>query len=91
MKSPNAKISNHAKDQMDERSVSEEMVLDVLRNPDQKIAVNKNKMVFQAKKYFDDAERMFLVRVFVNTLKNPNLVITVYRTSKIDKYWRYED
>lgn len=76
---------------MYERAISEEMVLRVLRNPDQEIAVSKNMVVFQAKKYFDDAGKMFLIRVFVNTLKNPNLVITVYRTSKIDKYWRYED
>ena len=33
----------------------------------------------------------FLVRVFVNIIKQPNLVITVYRTSKIEKYWTDEN
>jgi len=27
-----------------------------------------------------------LLRIFVNTCKEPNLIITAYKTSKIDKY-----
>jgi hypothetical protein len=32
----------------------------------------------------------YLVRVFVDVDRSPAEVITVYRTSKIDKYWRSE-
>jgi len=28
----------------------------------------------------------YLYRVFVNELKKPSVIITVYKTSKIDKY-----
>ena len=31
----------------------------------------------------------YLVRVIVDDTVVPGKVITVYRTSKIDKYWRY--
>jgi hypothetical protein len=42
--------------------------------------------VFQSKMEFKD-NHIFLIRIFVNVLKEPNLVVTAYRTSKIDKYW----
>ena len=32
----------------------------------------------------------YLIRVFVNVAKNPKLIMTVYRTSKIQKYWKDE-
>lgn len=40
--------------------------------------------------FFKSEARTYLVRVFVNILKKPNLVITVYRTSKVDKYGKDE-
>ncbi len=33
------------------------------------------------------AGRRYLVRVFVEVDRSPVEVVTVYRTSKIDKYW----
>ena len=36
------------------------------------------------------APREYLVRVFVDLDRDPPEVVTVYRTSKIDKYWRAE-
>jgi hypothetical protein len=32
--------------------------------------------------------RRFLIRVFVDVEQSPAEVVTTYRTSKIDKYWR---
>jgi hypothetical protein len=32
----------------------------------------------------------FLLRVFIDIDRTPMEVVTVYRTSKIDKYWRVE-
>jgi hypothetical protein len=34
--------------------------------------------------------RRYLVRVFVDVDRSPAEVVTAYRTSKIDKYWRTE-
>jgi len=33
---------------------------------------------------------MYLLRAVVATDKEPPVVVTVYRTSKIEKYWRPE-
>jgi hypothetical protein len=33
---------------------------------------------------------MYLLRAVVATEKEPPVVVTVYRTSKIEKYWRPE-
>lgn len=80
-------FSKHAKEQMVERGISESIVLDVLQNPDQQIQESEEKVIYQGIRYFDPEERNFLVRVFVNIIKQPNVVITVYRTSKIEKYY----
>ena len=34
--------------------------------------------------------KMYLVRVFVDVDRNPPEVVTVYRTSRISKYWRQD-
>jgi hypothetical protein len=35
------------------------------------------------------AEKPYLLRVMVDETKQPAVVVTVYRTSKIDKYWSH--
>ena len=85
------RISNHAREQMKERGITEEMVLGIISSPQQTIPQGLEKMIYQSVKYFEEEKRNFLVRVFVNIIKQPNLVITVYRTSKIEKYWQDED
>lgn len=85
------RISNHARAQMMERGISEEMVLEIISSPQQAISQGEEKMIYQSVKYFEADDKNFLVRVFVNIIKQPNLVITVYRTSKVAKYWKDED
>lgn len=85
------RISNHARGQMKERGISEKMVLSIISSPEQTIRQGQEKMIYQSIKYFEKEKKNFLVRVFVNIIKRPNLVITVYRTSKIDKYRNDED
>ena len=85
------RISNHAREQMAERGIPEEMVLEIIASPQQTVPQGEEKLIYQAVKYFEADEQHFLVRVFVNIIKQPNLVITVYRTSKITKYWKDEN
>lgn len=84
-------ISNHAREQMRERGVPEEMVMEIISVPEQTVLESPEKMIYQSIKFFEQDQSNFLVRVFVNITKSPNLVITVYRTSKIEKYWHYEN
>ena len=85
------RISNHAREQMRERGISEGMALGIISSPQQTIRQGAEKLIYQSVEYFEEEKRNFLVRVFVNIIKQPNLVITVYRTSKIEKYWQDED
>lgn len=85
------KTSNHARTQMSERGITEEMVMEIVSAPQQTVTQGEEKMIYQSIKYFKEDGRNFLVRVFVNIIKQPNLVITVYRTTKIEKYWQNED
>ena len=44
--------------------------------------------VRQSRVPFPPADTVYLVRVFVDVAAGTETVVTVYRTSKIDKYWR---
>ena len=73
-------FSLHSLEQMKLRSIKKEIVEQVLNEPDDIVDEDDNQKVFQ--KIVDN----YLYRVFVNTDKNPSLIKTVYRTSKITKY-----
>jgi hypothetical protein len=78
-------FSQHALNQMELRSIPREIIDGILSEPDQKIEQD-DLMVFQSI-IKDLHEQQFLFRVFVNVHKEPPLVVTVYRTSKIEKYY----
>ena len=77
-------ISNHAREQMNRRGIEEKVVLEVLNSRAQTI-ITEDKTIYQS--IIVESGRQFLIRIFVNHLKIPNLVITVYKTSKIRKYY----
>ncbi len=76
-------ISLHAREQMLNRGIDEVLVLQVLENPFQ-IVEEDGLEVYQS--IFKETGQDYLLRVFVNSAKNPLLVVTVYKTSKIKKY-----
>lgn len=76
------KLSRHALDQMQLRNISEKIVFDILLNPDQ-VRLEDEKKVYQS--IVENGRS--LIRIFVNHKKTPKVVITVYRTSKIKKYY----
>ena len=82
-------MSKHAKEQIVARGIDEKLVWQVVNEPQQKIRESSEKQVYQSVLRNSDG-MMFLIRVFVNVTKNPNLIITVYKTSKIKKYWKDE-
>lgn len=72
---------------MTRRGIPQHMVDDVLANPQQIIDMPDGKKAYQSQIDFGGG-RIFLLRVIVAVDVAPNLVVTVYRTSKIGKYWR---
>lgn len=70
------------------REISQENVRDILAKPEQAEMVREGRMVYQAKINMGEPPKTYILRVFVDIDRNPPYVVTVYRTSKIEKYWR---
>ena len=83
----NFKFSNHALEEMEKRKVPISFVEAVLENPQQTLQQDEEITIYQSQLDFG-TNRLYLLRVFTNTTINPAVVVTVYRTSQIQKYWR---
>ena len=79
-------FSGHAKQELVNRRIPQELAEGVLQNPQQKFPDSEDTVCYQSVVEFD-AKRC-LLRLFVNETVDPAVVATVYRTSKIEKYWR---
>lgn len=81
-------VTPHAAFEMRRRGLTEDVVRRVLMDPGQRLEVRAGRVVLQARMYLEQPEREWLVRVFVDVDRRPAEVVTAYRTSKIEKYWR---
>ena len=82
-------ISRHAEEEMVRRQIPREWLESVLENPRQRVPQPGGKEILQSRLESGDG-RKYLLRVVVATDKGPPVVVTVYRRSKIEKYWRPE-
>jgi len=73
-------LTEHAAGQMARRQLAEADVRRVLAEPEEVLPVRPGRVVAQA------VIGAYLVRVFVDVDRTPAEVVTVYRTSKIEKY-----
>jgi hypothetical protein len=85
---PDYVLSEHALFEMKRRSLNEDLVRQVLTSPDQRIDVRPGRILLQSQIPMGVPAKLYLVRVVVDTGRQPHEVVTVYRTSKIPKYWR---
>ncbi len=81
-------LTDHARFEMARRQVSEKDVARVLAAPEYTELVRAGRVVYQSRAA--DGDKIYLLRVFVDIDREPPKVVTVYRTSKIAKYWRSE-
>ncbi len=81
-------ITIHAAFEMQRRGIAESVVRGVLAAPEQRHAVRPGRDVLQSRIAF--AGKTYLIRVFVDVDRKPAEVVTVYRTSRVAKYWRAE-
>ncbi len=65
------------------RKISMAEIEDGLNHPQQKVSEDQL-TVYQ--KVIRENNKSFLLRIFVNELKQPPMAVTVYKTTKIDKY-----
>jgi hypothetical protein len=81
-------LTEHARWEMQRRDVTETEVAMVLQTPGQREEVRLGRCVYQSRLRFRESSTEYLVRVFVDVDRTPAEVVTVYRTSKVAKYWR---
>jgi hypothetical protein len=63
------------------------MVSSTIANPQQTVASKRSRVIFQSKCHDRIENKEMLLRVIVEPEGGVLKVISVYRTSKIDKYW----
>ena len=80
-------VSRHAKEELVRRQIPDLWLKSVLENPEQRIRQPGGQEMLQSRLVSANG-KMYLMRAVVAADKDPPVVITVYRTSKIDKYWR---
>ena len=84
-------ISSHARSEMERRGVTQDVVERIVTSPEQRLAVRQgSRVVLQSRIEMGCPPKMYLVRVVVDIDREPAQVVTVYRTTKLDKYWRNE-
>ena len=82
-------VIDHAKESLEERNISISELMDCLNNPDQKVSGHRGRLVYQKKLPLNG--RKMLLRVIVEENNDSFVVVTVYKTSKFDKYWKEEE
>jgi hypothetical protein len=81
-------IGDHARFEMARRGLSEEVVRAVLDALDQIIEIRVGRVVMQSRLEMNVPPKTYLISVFVDGDRDPQEVVTAYRTSKVSKYWR---
>ena len=83
----NIVVSEHARGQSLRRCISLEMLMQVARAPEQMIAVRPGRQIRQSRIAIPEGGTLYLVRAVVDVAPFEQTIVTVYRTSKIHKYW----
>ncbi len=81
------RVSRHALEELQRRGIPPEVLTAVLDAPEQVIEERQGRQALQSRVRFANG-RMYLVRAIIATDVDPPVVTTVYRTTKIAKYWR---
>ena len=81
-------FTDHALSEIARRQITENDVKSILAKPEQTEMVREGRAVYQSRLEMGELPKTYLIRVFVDINPRPPYVVTVYRTSKIEKYWR---
>ena len=80
------RLSSHAQEEIERRQIPLALVESILESPDQIVPERNAVSAYQSKRGIGG--KIFLVRVMVDDSVDPAVVVTAYRTTKIDRYWR---
>ena len=79
-------FSKHVLEELEKRKIPQKLVVQTLNAPEQKVSEIDDITCYQSR--VEIGGKICLLRVMVNETVDPAVVVTVYRTSKISKYWR---
>ena len=85
---PGATLTPHARTQILRRGLTEAMVLAIAGSPEQVVPARRGRVVAQTRADWNGTPS--LIRVVIDIEQELALVVTAYRTSKIEKYWSRE-
>lgn len=85
------RLSRHAEWEMARRGIPLAQVRTVMDAPEQRLrdGTRAGAWIYQSRLRFEDG-KMYLLRVVVAEGREPPVIVTAYRTSKIEKYWSAE-
>jgi hypothetical protein len=85
------RLSRHAEWEMTRRGIAPELVRAVIDHPEQRQVDESrpDRWIHQSRLRFEDG-KIYLLRVVEDEDEEPPVIVTAYRTSKIEKYWSAE-
>jgi hypothetical protein len=81
-------MTEHARSEALRRQVSEETVLAVAGDPEQRVETRAGREIRQSRIADPASGKLYLIRVVVESDEAGETIVTVYRTSRVSKYWR---
>ena len=79
-------FAKHVLEELEKRKIPQRLVEQTLYDPAQKVQEVNGITCYQSRVEING--KTYLLRVMVNETMDPAVVVTVYRTSKVSKYWR---
>lgn len=81
-------FTDHAREAMARRGISEAEVRAVADSPEQTLPVRPGRVLVQSIREAVPGGQVYLVRVILDVWPDGADVVTVYRSSRIGKYWK---
>lgn len=86
MYSMNFVLSKHAENEMLRRQISREQVESLMEHPDQIVEAHGGLVCYQCLSAKEG--KPCLLRAVINESVDPKKIVTIYRTTKVQKYWK---
>ena len=81
-------MTEHARGEALRRQISEGIVLAVARDPEQRLEARAGREIRQSRIADPASGKLYLIRVVLELEQAGETIVTVYRTSRIRRYWR---
>mgnify|MGYP001560763918 CR=1 FL=1 len=85
------KLLPHLERQAREREINLKIIKDTITNQQQIVPEPKGLKIAQSKYYDKEKNKDYLIRIIFREEKDLRIGVTVYKTSKIKKYWKEKE